>query len=117
MATLIYFILGAVFNALAAFLIKLSFSNINSLHEIFSSETDKEILFMLLGILSFFSAFIFYGMVLSKINLSIGQPIFTSLSMIFVILLSVIFLNEPFTLKYAIGILTIIIGIVIISHS
>jgi uncharacterized membrane protein len=37
--------------------------------------------------------------------------------MIFVILLSVIFLNEPFTLKYAIGILTIIIGIVIISHS
>jgi uncharacterized membrane protein len=117
MTTSIYFFLGAIFNALAAFLIKLSFSNINSFHEIFSSETNKEILLMSLGVISFLSAFIFYGMVLSKTSLSIGQPIFTSLSMIFVILLSVIFLNEPFTFKYAIGIMSIIIGIVIISQS
>ena len=113
----IYFIIGAFFNALAAYLIKISFSNINSLFDIISKGLAKEFVLILLALVSFFSAFIFYGLVLSKTNLSIAQPIFTALSMLFVIIISVFFLNEPFSFKYFIGIFLIIIGIYIVSQS
>jgi len=117
MITYIYFIIGAFFNALAAYLIKISFSNIDSLSIIISKGLIKESVLILLALASFFSAFIFYGLVLSKTNLNIAQPVFTALSMIFVIIISVFFLNEPFSLLYFIGLFLIIIGIFIVSQS
>ena len=87
MITYIYFIAGAFFNSLAAFLIKISFSNINSLLDVISKEFIKESILILIALISFFLAFIFYGLVLSKTNLNIAQPVFNSLSMFFVIII------------------------------
>ena len=116
MSTYIYFIIGAFLNSFAAYLIKISFSNIDSLSDIVTKGLAKESLFIILALISFFSAFIFYGLVLSKTNLNIAQPIFTALSMFFVILISLLFLNEPFSLKYFVGLFLIIVGIFIVSQ-
>jgi multidrug transporter EmrE-like cation transporter len=117
MITYIYFIVGAFFNSFAAYLIKISFSNINSLSDLISKGFIKESILILLALISFFLAFIFYGLVLSKTNLSVAQPVFTALSMFFVIIISLFLLNEPFSIKYFIGLFLIIIGILIVSQS
>ena len=114
--TLIYFILGALFNSIAAYLVKLSFTNIESLNQILINGFNDDIKLALFGLFNFLLAFTFYGLVLSKVDLSVGQPIFTALSMIFVVLISIFVLNEPFSIKYFIGLLLIIIGITIVSQ-
>lgn len=117
MIVYIYFILGAFFNALAAYLIKISFHNGQSIFDIILKGPSKELGLMLLALTSFFSAFIFYGLVLSKTNLNIAQPVFNALSMLFVIVISILLLNEPFSFKYFIGIVLVIIGIFFLSQS
>ena len=117
MITYIYFIIGAFFNSLAAYLIKISFSNIDSLSGIVSNGLVKESVLILIALISFFLAFIFYGLILSKTNLNIAQPVFTALSMFFVIMISILFLNEPFSVKYFIGLFLMILGILIVSQS
>ena len=115
--TFIFFIIGAFFNALAGYLAKISFANINSALDLLSKGAAKELLLMLLALASFFCAFIFYGLVLAKTNLNIAQPIFTALSMLFVIFISIFLLNEPFSIAYFIGIFFIVGGIFILSYS
>ncbi len=116
MIVYIYFILGAFFNALAAYLIKISFHNAQSIFDIVLKGPSKELGLIILALSSFFCAFIFYGLVLSKTNLSIAQPVFNALSILFVVIISILLLNEPFSFKYLIGIVLIIIGIYFLSQ-
>ena len=113
---LVYFILGALFNSIAAYLIKISFTNIDSINQLFIKGFNEELRLALFGLFNFFLAFTFYGIVLSKVNLSVGQPIFTALSMMFVVLISIFYLNEPFSFKYFVGLVLITIGITIVSQ-
>ena len=67
---------------------------------------------------SFFAAFLAsltWMAALSKFQLSYAYP-FMSLSFLFVLLLSFIFLNEALTLQKVLGIVLVIIGLVIASR-
>ena len=53
MSTYIYFIIGAFLNSFAAYLIKISFSNVDSLTDIVTKGLAKESLFIILALISF----------------------------------------------------------------
>jgi multidrug transporter EmrE-like cation transporter len=57
---------------------------------------------------------IFYAFALSKINLSIAYPLILAFSSFFLLLFSVIILNEILTIKNVIGISIIMLGVFII---
>lgn len=115
MTTSIFFVLGAFFNALAAFLLKQAFSSTSprSNQELGGPAFDLVGVALALG--CFFASFIFYGLVLSKTNLSIAQPVFTALSMLCIICISVFLLDETLSPRYFVGMILIIVGIFVVS--
>ena len=81
---------------------------------IFKILTNK---FVLLGLsLSAIAAF-FWITALSKINLSVGYPIAGGLFYISVIILSIIFLGEKLNYIQLLGILTTLVGVIILAKS
>jgi len=72
--------------------------------------------FLWLGFLSVGLTFIIWSSVLSRIDLSVAVPV-ASFSYILVPVISIIFLHEKVTLLRWAGILSIIIGVIIVSFS
>lgn len=70
--------------------------------------------FILSGFVAAFLASLTWMAALTKFQLSFAYP-FMSLSFLVVFLLSVFFLNEPFTTKKMIGLALIIVGLIISS--
>ncbi len=72
-------------------------------------------IFVLLGLAGYVSSVTGYIVVLSKTNLSVAYPILMSTGYALVVLVSFLFLKEPFnTLKWA-GIAFILIGVILIG--
>ena len=57
---------------------------------------------------------IFYGLALSKINLSLAYPLIIGFSAIFLVSMSYFYLGENLTVKQILGITLIIVGVIII---
>ena len=71
--------------------------------------------FVLLGLAGYVSSVTGYIIVLSKTNLSVAYPILMSTGYALVVLVSFVFLKEPFgTVKWA-GLSLILVGVVLIS--
>lgn len=71
--------------------------------------------FILLGLAGYVSSVAGYIIVLSKTNLSVAYPILMSTGYALVVLVSFIFLKEPFgTVKWA-GLTFILVGVVLVS--
>ena len=72
-------------------------------------------IFVLIGLAGYVSSVTGYIVVLSRTNLSVAYPILMSTGYALVVLVSFIFLKEPFnTVKWA-GITLILIGVILIS--
>jgi drug/metabolite transporter (DMT)-like permease len=69
---------------------------------------------IILGLFLYFLALLIYLYSLSKLQLSLAYP-FLSFSFIFVTIFSIILLKEKITMKRAIGILFIIIGVALVN--
>lgn len=67
------------------------------------------------GIALFGLAFVLYSVVLTKINLSIAYPVMTSLGLVIISVVSVLFFKEVITNWQMVGLLLIIIGVWLVS--
>lgn len=108
-------ILGILSNALASLLIKYSTTaprSFPSFSEPIAALTNWP---FWAGIFFYGLAFIFYGLSLSRFPLNIAHPIFTAGAIFVVSLFSLIFLKEPFSVKYIFGMVFIFIGVVLIT--
>jgi len=72
-------------------------------------------IFVLLGLAGYVSSVTGYIVVLSKTNLSVAYPILMSTGYALVVLVSFIFLKEPFSTVKWFGIAFILIGVILIS--
>jgi multidrug transporter EmrE-like cation transporter len=117
MKLLAVFILGALFNALAAFFSKIGFSRIFDSNFVLQSVSLESLKFISGGLFCFTASFIFYGLALSRVNLGIAQPIFTCLTMAMVLLLSTIILKESIHALHALGLTFMLVGVVLVSQT
>jgi len=106
--TYLIFIAGVSLNALASFALK-SLTINNSL---ISVETLRNPL-LYLTLLLFASNIVLYGLLLQRVNLTVGYPAFVGGTFAFVLLLSFIFLQETLTLSQILGIVLIFGGILL----
>lgn len=109
---------GIVFNALANVLIKagsnqIAVKNMLSLKNIFLIINP----YLVGGIGSFAIALAAYSLALSKFKLSVAYPIMTSLGFIIVVIASKYLFGEEFNILKMVGIITTIIGVILISIS
>ena len=77
--------------------------------EIFSS------IYIWLGLFFYVISFVLYLYILSKFEVSYIYPIIMSVGFILLLIFSVLFLNETFTLNKLLGIIFISIGIIVIA--
>lgn len=68
------------------------------------------------GAAFFVFSFACYIYILNQANLSLAYPILTSVAMILVTLISVFYLNETLKIIQVVGIISIIIGVWLVSH-
>lgn len=106
--------LGIVFNAGANILMKVAMTNIGTLDELGLGLYVKGLFtsgWLWGGLASFGAALVFYTYVLSKINLSVAYPVFTSVGFAIVILVSALMLKETVTWWQVAGFVLIIAGV------
>ena len=72
-------------------------------------------LFVLIGLAGYVSSVTGYIVVLSRTNLSVAYPILMSTGYALVVLVSFIFLKEPFNTVKWVGIALILVGVILIS--
>jgi len=72
-------------------------------------------LFILVGLAGYVSSVAGYIVVLSRIHLSVAYPILMSTGYALVVLVSFIFLKEPFSAVKWLGIAFILLGVILIS--
>ena len=115
----IFFIIWAIiFNALGNILIKTGMINQENLFKQGSIKAFFLIItnpFAFLGIASFGIAFVLYGGVLSKLDLSIAYPIMTGMGFLLVLLAAIFFFQESINLFRVLGIVAILFGVTVIS--
>ena len=70
---------------------------------------------VILGVISFASALVCYGYVLSRLNLSVAYPIMTSVGYAIVVLASVAFLGEKLDPVQVVGLSDIVIGVWLVA--
>ncbi|MBD3400294.1 MAG: EamA family transporter [Candidatus Coatesbacteria bacterium] len=106
--------LGIVFNAGANILMKVAMTRIGTLEDLGFGSYLKGMLtsaWLWSGLVSFALALACYTYVLSKINLSVAYPVFTSVGFAIVILVSIFMLHETVTWWQVAGFLLIIAGV------
>jgi len=108
----IILIVAILFNAFANILIKMGMNKIGKTEDV-STLLKKAVTqpMLLAGLVSFGLAFIAYGYVLTKLNLSIAYPIMVSMGLIVVVLASRFLLNESISLIQLFGFVLIISGV------
>lgn len=72
--------------------------------------------FVILGLTLYGVGTILWLFALKQLDLSLAYP-FVGMSFLFVLIFSILFLNEPFSINRLIGTVVIIIGIIILSKS
>lgn len=117
MKLLAVFILGAFFNALAAYFSKIGFSRIFDSNFVLQAISLESFKFIAGGLFCFTASFIFYGLALSRANLSVAQPVFTCLTMAMVLLLSNIILKESMHALHALGLTFMLVGVALVSQT
>ena len=106
--------LGIVFNAGANILMKVAMKNIGTLDELGFGLYARGMLtsgWLWGGLASFGAALACYTYVLSKINLSVAYPVFTSVGFAIVILVSALMLRETVGWWQVVGFVLIIAGV------
>ncbi len=106
--------LGIVFNAGANILMKVAMTRIGTLEDLGFGSYVKGMLssgWLWSGLASFALALVCYTYVLSRLNLSVAYPVFTSVGFAIVILVSALMLNETITWWQVVGFVLIIAGV------
>jgi len=106
--------LGIVFNAGANILMKVAMRGIGTLDSLGFGPYVKGMLssgWLWGGLASFAAALVFYTYVLSKMNLSVAYPVFTSVGFAIVILVSALMLRETVSWWQVAGFVLIIAGV------
>lgn len=87
------------------------------LYKASSNQSDKKtsIFLISLGLILGIFNVLLYTFSLKKIRLNVAYPIFSGGSIILITLFSIIFFNEAISMKVVIGVLTVCIGIFVIS--
>lgn len=116
-----YYILAfaIVSNALANILIKTGINRAGGLRLTQLSDIVHNFLLnwvIWLGIVFFGLTLLAYANVLSNLNLSVAYPIMTSLGLVIVTLVSVLFLHERLLMMQIAGILFIILGVWMVAR-
>ncbi|MFP4416499.1 MAG: DMT family transporter [Chitinivibrionales bacterium] len=62
-------------------------------------------------------SFPFYAYGMSKIHLSVAQPIFSVFTYVSIAIVAIFVFNEPYSIVKAFGLLLILIGVVIVARS
>ena len=104
--SLIWLFLSALANASAALFTKISTA----------SDGIVKVTYLSAGVGCYFVAFVFYYLGLKSTQLSIAQPIVTSMAILLVALLSYKFLNEVFGVQQFFGAALLVISLFLISH-
>jgi len=105
---------GIVFNAGANILMKVAMTRIGAAEEIGLAAYAKGMLGSLWlwgGLASFAAALVCYTYVLSKLNLSVAYPVFTSVGFAIVIFVSAFVLGETITWWQVVGFVLILGGV------
>jgi len=116
----VYLILALAisFNALANILMKVGMNRVGgfgfNLKELISKFALNPV--VVLGVFCFVLALIFYGYVLSQINLSVAYPVMTSIGYCIVILASWGFLRESISPIQVIGFAFIVAGVWMVTR-
>ena len=108
-------IVGILFNATANILIKAAMRNVelgNGLVQTAISMAFQPLL--ILGLFCFGVALAGYSFALTRIDLSIGYPVMTSLGLIIVAAYASISFREPFTLTKIAGYVLVLVGVVLV---
>ncbi|MCX7020904.1 MAG: SMR family transporter [bacterium] len=106
--------LGIVFNAGANILMKVAMRGIGTLDSLGLGPYAKGMLssgWLWGGLASFAAALVFYTYVLSKLNLSVAYPVFTSVGFAIVIVVSALMLKESITWWQVAGFVLIVAGV------
>jgi multidrug transporter EmrE-like cation transporter len=108
-------IVGIIFNAVANILIKAAMRNVemgNGLMQTAVSMAFQPLL--ILGIACFVVALGGYSFALTRIDLSVGYPIMTSLGLIIVAAYATISFREPLTFTKVAGFVLVLAGVVLV---
>ncbi|HDR06041.1 MAG TPA: small multidrug resistance protein [Candidatus Coatesbacteria bacterium] len=106
--------LGIVFNAGANILMKVAMRGVGTLDSLGFGPYVRGMLssgWLWGGVASFVTALVFYTYVLSKMNLSVAYPVFTSVGFAIVILFSSLSLKEAVGWWQVVGFVLIIAGV------
>ena len=109
--------LGIVCNASASCLVKVAITpprRFPSLADPFSAITNWP---LLLGLLLYVGAFLFYAAALARLPLNVAHPIMTSGAVAAVAVLSVVAFRESFHWTLGFGIAVVIIGMIFITST
>ena len=110
---IIYILIYLIFSTLGLFLLKASLISVKFNSIVNLIELVKNVEFVV-GFFLYGLSFIVWLFLLSKKDLSYIYPIVIGLSYLFVILTSVLFLNEGFTVAKLIGVILVGLGVVVI---
>lgn len=107
-----------VFNALANVLIKAGMRQWTG-QALTMAVLPKVVLspFLIAGVASFGLALVTYSYSLTKLPLSLGYPIMSSVGLIIVAVSSVLFFEETYTLPKLLGTLLILVGVFLVAQS
>ena len=112
-------IIAVVVNALANLSVKMgalrlgSVSDLRIIEILFKFSTNP---FLIIGILLFAINIVLYTMVLTKINISIVYPIWTSGGFLLITTFSILYLKESLNILQVLGIILVATGITLIAY-
>jgi multidrug transporter EmrE-like cation transporter len=110
--TILFLLIATCFNLVAQFLLKkavsgvrIEITNYNSIVSIFTN------LYVWLGATSYGLSFLIYILALSRGELGKVAPVSQALTIIGLVVVSVLFFQEPFTVYKTIGLLLLVLGV------
>lgn len=110
-------IVAVVCNASANILIKVGSSRLNSDEGIWRTLISAVLQPVLwAGVILFGMALGAYGLVLTRVNLSVAYPVMISTGLVIVVVVSALFLNEKITLMQMAGFLCILAGVWLVAR-
>ena len=115
-------ILSASINAFASFIIKINLNKKGAAPVGFSVATVKYFLSLfksvsfISGLIAFILAPIFLSMALSRMDLSLVQPVFVGINFGLLMIFAALFLKERLTKIKILGLLTIVIGLIFLAN-
>jgi multidrug transporter EmrE-like cation transporter len=108
-------IVGIVFNAVANILIKSAMRNVEMGHGLVQTATSMAFQpLLLVGIACFVVALGGYSFALTRIDLSVGYPVMTSLGLIIVAAYATISFREPLTFTKISGFVLVLVGVALV---